>query len=112
MNLIKNFDSEIISDTRALDYQVDYKYVLSQNISLELPDDKEIVQIPKNYSFKNSEFSYELSYERNGNNIKLNKHIVIDHLILKKNKFKNWNEMVETISKAYSEVVVIKQKPK
>ncbi|MEI6021200.1 MAG: hypothetical protein WCR21_08725, partial [Bacteroidota bacterium] len=88
----------------------EYKYELVQHIQLSIPADKTIEQLPANKSYTNEQFSFEIKYARQNNNITYDKKITVNHLLLKKGDFKDWNDMVENLNKAYLETILIKSK--
>ena len=111
LNLIKDYDNDFIKvDDRKLDIEEDYKFTITQNIQLNIPANKTITQIPQNQSFVNEDFSFDINYKEENKKLILNKTITLNHLVLNKENFTKWNSMIEKLSKAYSEVVIIKNK--
>jgi hypothetical protein len=110
MNLIKDFQREFIElEKRKLDIEADYQYTISQRVTLDIPDGKTIAEVPGNRSFSNEDFSFDIRYTKKGNQLILEKTITINHLILQKKKFADWNRMIEGLTKAYNEVVILRK---
>jgi hypothetical protein len=111
LNLIKDMDKRaVLVDERKHGITNDYKYELVQHIQLDLPPDKSVDGMPADKFFSNDSFSFEIKYEKKNNKVIYQKKIVINHLLLKTESFKDWNEMVENLNKAYTEAIIIKSK--
>ena len=111
LNLIKDLNNEIIDlKERKLDITEDFKYELIQNIQLTIPENKTFHEIPKNESYYSDNFSFEIKYSKNNNHITYDKRITINNILLKKEEFVKWNEMIGKLSKTYSEAIIIKSK--
>ncbi len=111
LSLIKDMDDRVIQvEERKHDITNEFKYELVQHIKLELPPDKSVEGMPKDRSFSNEDFSFEIKYEKQNNSIIYNKKITINHVLLKKLSFKDWNDMVDNLTNAYTEAIIIKSK--
>ena len=111
LNLLRDYERDFIElEKRKLDIEEDYQYTLSQHVQLAIPADKDIVSVPKDISYEGQDFSFTILYKKEGQRLLLDKTITINHLVLKKEKFADWNAMIDKLSKAYSEVVIIKDK--
>jgi len=109
LNLMKDFDREFIElEKRKLDVESDFCYTISQLVTLDIPAGKSIVEMPGNRSFSNEDFSFDIRYVRKNDQLILEKTITINHLVLKKKKFQEWNRMIEGLTKAYNEVVILR----
>lgn len=110
MNLMKDFQRDFIElEKRKLDIESDYQYTISQRVTLDIPDGKSIVEVPGNRSFSNEDFSFDIRYTKKDNQLILEKTITINHLVLKKKKFADWNRMIDGLTKAYNEVVILRK---
>ncbi len=111
LNLIKDLENKQIEiQKRKHDLTNEFRYELVQHIQLSLPPNKIIEQLPANKSYTNDQFSFEIKYARENNNIIYDKKITVNHLLLKKNDFKDWNDMLDNLNKAYLETILIKSK--
>ncbi|MGZ4064661.1 MAG: transglutaminase-like domain-containing protein, partial [Bacteroidia bacterium] len=111
LNLIRNLNNEVVDlNERHLDIAEDYKYELVQNIRLNLDKNQVVHEVPKDIAFTGNSFSFQINYSLNEGYINYYKKIVIDHLLLKKENFGEWNSMIEKLSKAYLETITIKLK--
>lgn len=113
LNLIKDYENNFInSNERKLDFSEDFKFTLMQYVELDLTGEKSLAQLPKDYSYYDEDFSFSIKYKMEENKLILDKIISINHLTLGPQKFDKWNEMINKLSKAYSEVIVIKNSNK
>lgn len=111
MNLVKDLsDKQIDTEKRKHDITNEFKYELVQHIQLNIPEGKKVAQLPENRSFQHDQFSFDIKYSREKDHIIYDKKITLNHLLLKKENFKAWNDMIEQLNKAYSEVILIKSK--
>jgi len=109
LNLIRDYDNDIIdTEKRKLDIESDYKFCLKEKICFEIPENTNVIKVPADQSFKDDLFSFDFKYKQNGRTLTLQKEIEINHLILKSSSYESWNKMIGQISKAYSEVVILK----
>ena len=112
MNLDKNFQYNKIREDRKLDISQDYKNITEYYITFKVPEGYEIEYLPVNSSYSNLLFGYTIGYSVHDNSITLNHTIKINHLLLKKDMFDKWNEMISKLQSAYSEVVLLKKSEK
>ncbi|MGB0839825.1 MAG: DUF3857 domain-containing transglutaminase family protein [Chitinophagales bacterium] len=111
MNLLKRFkNGKIDLEERKVDREAEYKYIETFNISLTIPDGHVLDYLPPNATYKKDEFGFDINYVQEGNVIRLNTKYYSDFLILSKEKFPEWNEMIAVLTEAYQEVVVLKEK--
>lgn len=110
-NLMKDMNDRIVSvEKRKHDITNTFKYELIQHVKLDLPANRQVESVPKNRSFTADDFYFEINYEKKDNAIIYNKRIVINHVLLKKENFNKWNEMVDNLNNAYTEAIIIKSK--
>ena len=111
MNLIKDLESKHVNtEKRKHGVSNEFKYELRQHINLVLPADKTVALLPPNSKFQNEQFSFEITYSHVNDHIIYDKKIRMNHLLLQRDNFKDWNDMMDQLNKAYSEVVQIKSK--
>ncbi len=109
LNLNRKYsDQDIDIEERKLDREREYQYVERSSYQLNIPDGYEVDYIPEAGKYDDEEFGFEIRYEQKDKAIILHSEVYINHLMLKKNKFKAWNEMIDAISEAYQEVIVLK----
>lgn len=101
-------DRDIDLEKRKLDKERDFKQVDYATYQLNIPEGYEVDYVPENFKFDDEEFGFEIRYEQKDNAIILHSEVYMNHLMLKKNKFKEWNTFIDAISEAYQEVIVLK----
>ncbi len=110
MNLDKKFQHAIIdTEKRKLSRENEYQYIDDITVNLQVPDGYTVDYLPENSQHKHELFGYEISYEQKGNKIIYNKKLYMNHLLLTKDKFKDWNAMNEELVDAYQEAIVLKK---
>jgi hypothetical protein len=113
-----NFDKKLknskldIEKRKGISVEYEYKILDKDEVELELPDGVEITYLPKNVDYSDDEFGFSIVYERLGNKILMKKKIYINTLMLKASKFVAWNSMIKKLTKAYKDVIVLKETSK
>jgi hypothetical protein len=87
----------------------DYKYEERESNTLLIPKGFEVNYLPGNTSFKNDLFGFNITYEKTADKVVMVKDFYINYLLLKEDKFLDFNAMIKEINKAYSEVVVLQK---
>lgn len=111
MNLDKRLQhAQIEIDKRKRDREFDYKYTAMSKVKLEIPEGYEVEYLPEAASWQNDLFGFEIHYEVIGNEVVLNSEVFINCLLLQKADFPAWNEMINALDIAYTEVLVLEAK--
>jgi hypothetical protein len=109
LNLNKRLqNSSIDIEKKKLPIERDFLNTASHLVRFEIPEGYEVNYLPENTSYENDLFSFDIQYSQDQNKVTLQKEITINHLILKKEQFEKWNEMIELLDDAYKESVVLK----
>lgn len=110
LNLEKPFNnSEIDLDSRKLPLENDYYYMDSQVQNFEVPEGYAVDYLPPAAKYKHDLFGFDIKYAQEGNVITQEKVTYINYLIMEREQFPQWNEMVELLNEAYREVVILKK---
>ncbi|MEY5047110.1 MAG: hypothetical protein RLZZ175_469 [Bacteroidota bacterium] len=110
MNLDKIFHNDDIDTTkRKLPIEYDFKFINQSKVILEIPAGYKVGYIPSNQHFKGNKFEFKIEYNLVKNKISMKRVVLFDELMLEKEQFKSWNEMIAELNKAYKEVVVLKK---
>lgn len=109
MNLDKKYQHEDFDINRVLSFQKDNKELLKSTVTLKIPKGYSLQLLPKNSSYKNDFFGFDINYSSSKNTITLNKSIYINFLLLEKSNFAAWNDMIHQLNKVYQELVSLKQ---
>ena len=109
LNLSKIFSDEKIDKDRKQSIELDYKQEMNFEFKLDI-DSYVIDYLPENSQFNSDEFSYAITYEQIGSVITYRLNVRLNHLLLKKEKFEEWNKMIKSLNRSYKEVIVLKDK--
>jgi len=110
LNLNRKFsDQDIDLEKRKLDKERDFKQIEYATYQLNIPEGYVVDYVPEASKYEHEEFGFEIRYEQKDDAIILHSETYMNHLMLKKDKFEAWNEMIKTISEAYQEVIVLKE---
>jgi hypothetical protein len=100
-----NLDTTITEVPLENDFCFHEKYITN----LEIPLGYEVDYLPKDISFENDMYRFNITYKKKDAEIIQEKDIYFSFLILEKKEFENWNHFVGSLVEAYREVVVLKQ---
>lgn len=110
LNLNKDFFMEEILKERSLDIKNDHKETISNYFQLNIPEGYQLSQLPSRHSFADEKFGFDIFYEMENDKIVLHQEVYYNFLTLKKKDFEQYNKMVKSLKKAYSEVLVLEKK--
>lgn len=112
MNLENHFASLKLKDDRKQPYDNSFHNNFNLIIQLEIPNNYKINYVPENSSYANDLFGYNFNYITNktNNTITLNQNYYINFLLLQKDKFSEFNQFINQISKAYKETLILIKK--
>ncbi len=110
LNLVRMLqDKDIDIEKRKLDKKVEFKHINQYKVALQIPEGYEVHYLPENDSYADAEFGFKTTYEQEGNQIILQQQVFRDHLMLKKERFEDWNKMIHKLNDTYQEVIVLKK---
>jgi hypothetical protein len=110
MSLTKTFQHEQIElSTRKLPLENDYCYTDRQAVAFEVPEGYSVEYLPPNASFEQDDFGFSLQYRQENGRVYQNITLYINYLILQPERFEEWNKMIEKLSEAYREVLILKK---
>jgi len=101
--------SKIDIEDRKYSKKIENTFKKSYTTTFTIPDGYKVNYIPKDLSFDNPEFGYNISYTQKDNTIIQNKTIYINTLSVKKEQFETWNSFIKSIIKAYKKNIIIEQ---
>ena len=110
MHVDRSEYEEVLKD-RKLPIQRRFKTIYERSIILNIPEGYEVNFVPENKSFENKTSSFKFEYKLEKEKVSLSSYIKIDHLLLEKDQFEMWNNMIEEMNSAYSEVLILKKIP-
>ena len=108
LHLERDFENERIDlEKRKQERENEYCFDDRKVVTLEIPAGYTVQYLPANQEFKHPLFDFSFRYRHEGNKVVLEKNIRINHLLLKKEEFAKWNEMIASLQEAYQEVVIL-----
>lgn len=111
LNLDKSYFNDLIDiEKRELSKKNEYQHLTQQELIFEIPDKYEIDYLPPNQKFDNELFGFDISYQVKDKKVYQNKEFYLNYLMLEKESFKTWNQMIKKLSEAYREVLILKKK--
>ncbi len=109
MILDKYYYKDNIEKDRKYSIEKRFKSNINCTVELTIPDGYYAYYVPKDESYEHEMFDFKLNYSKSQNSITVHYQLNMNHLLLTKEYFDEWNEMVEKINSAYSEVVGLKK---
>lgn len=119
-NHVSNFENEIYLDLdynkayksldfkeRKEDFIFDFKSFQESTTVLTIPANYTVSKLPKNVTIDTEDYAISFRYEVKGNQLTYSKQYNFKNGIIKKSNFKEWQQNLETISKNYSEQIVL-----
>ncbi len=111
-NLVKTWADKRIEPSRKLDIKYDHRWSENNVITLAIPAEYEVTNLPPNASFDNPEFGFDVKYEQKNNQIFIYSKLTLNTILLKKANFGDWNKMIDKLTDSYNEVILLKKKTK
>ncbi|MGB1205197.1 MAG: DUF3857 domain-containing protein [Chitinophagales bacterium] len=110
LNIDKKFyHGDIDLEKRELDMEMEYQYLNTYEMDLQIPEGYTVDDLPESSQFENDLYGYKIEYEEKNGKVKYKKELYINFLILEKKHFEDWNKMIAQIKAAYQEVLVLKK---
>jgi hypothetical protein len=107
--LVKEFQNDHIGDTSRV-APVSYKYNLSTTTTyiIDIPDGYKVSYHPKNTSYRQPHFGFEVNFSQSGRQIICHQinYIELPDLLLHKEEFTTWNLYVKKLNELYSETII------
>lgn len=98
-----------IKDHGKLPVEFYFPFLDEFEYQLTIPQGYKVSYIPDNVTFKNPNFSVDFTYKQVGNKIILNKTLRLSSIQINPNDFEIWNNMIDQISVAYKESIVLEK---
>ena len=108
-----NLDRSLLNQTidlekRKLPIEHEYLYEDTFVSYFKLPDGVTTSFIPETAAFDHEKFGFSIHYETTESYIKQHKSIYVNTLLLNREDFKPWNEMINQLNDAYREAIILK----
>lgn len=111
LNIDSDLKKELVKGIRKNSAKkLDYKYTNKYTTKLNIPENIQISSIPKDTSFFNDDFGFEIKYTQTLKYIILEKNVFINTLKIPVEKINLWNKFIKTLTKSNNKSIVLKQK--
>ncbi|SHM28753.1 Transglutaminase-like superfamily protein [Chitinophaga jiangningensis] len=102
-------DFTIDTTKRRADYLFSFKHHVRHETDLDIPAGYK-AELPANLNVDRDGYAFHLTYKQTGSKVIYQKEIIIRNNWLAKSAFKQWNEDVQLLNKAYLEQVTLNKK--
>jgi hypothetical protein len=110
LHLERDFEhSKIDLQKRRQPIEREFHYDETQLVRLEIPKGYRLQYLPPSQEHNHPLFGFEFRYRQQGTVVVLEKKLRISHLMLQKENFEHWNQMVALLQSAYREVVILEK---
>ena len=96
--------------TRRLPREREHAYVARTRTELEIPAEYNVDYLPPAVEVRDSLLSYSIRYVREGNKVIRERDLELNYLLLPPSAFGRWNALIDQLTAAYRETVVLKRK--
>lgn len=109
LNLDKPYNNDLIDKDRKLPVENEYKYLKRNVYRFSIPEGFNISYIPENQSHEDDLFGFNMKYSLKDDTVLLTTEYFLNFLLMHPENFKNWNTAISKLSKAYSEIIILKK---
>ncbi len=109
LNMQQTISDYKIPETKKYDKEFEYKISTHTVIEFEIPKGYKVTYIPENAEKSTPWIEYKITYSQKENKIIYVLDFAKKTLLLKKEHFDEWNEMVKSLARQYKEVLVLKK---
>ena len=110
LNIDKSYsDFKLDTTFSEVPIENDFKFHEICTTELEIPEGFKIEYLPEGTHFENERFHFDIQYIAKGNKIIQEKNIYFNFLVLEKEEFDIWNQMMQSLVEAYREAIVLKE---
>jgi transglutaminase-like putative cysteine protease len=103
----KTYSDLKIEDERESDYYFNRKVWLKTTKKFKLPAGYKVTHLPKSFSKKHNDFSFNVDYKQTGADVIYNMEIVVKNGLVKKTDFAIWNGFISELNEFYSDQLII-----
>lgn len=99
----------LLKPNRIAPFELPFKVLNSNCITLEIPDGYKVKYLPKENTFNYDKFSLKVNYSVVGNTVTMNFELFTDFLILPVSEFEKWAEFARVKKEVFSESLVLQK---
>ena len=101
--------SKIDVEARKYSKKIDYKFQKHFTTKFKVPEGYKTSYLPKDLSFENPNYGFNITYRLEGDTIIQNKSVYINTLSIKKEEFESWNSYIKSLIKAYKKSIILEK---
>ncbi|WP_204345318.1 DUF3857 domain-containing protein [Psychroserpens algicola] len=102
--------SNIDTKDRKYSKKIDYKFQKAFTTTFKIPEGYTASYIPKEASFEDPQYGFDISYQVKDDIITQTKTIYVNTLSIKNEGFDQWNGFIKSLIKAYKKSIILEQK--
>ncbi|RTQ49311.1 DUF3857 domain-containing protein [Hymenobacter gummosus] len=111
-----NLERELTNDRidvqrRRLPRANEYRRHSRQQTEFEIPAGYDLSHLPANVQADDPVAGFRISYRREGNKVVQDKEVYVNYLLLEPGQFAAYNKVVDQLSEAYRDALILKRKP-
>lgn len=111
LNLFKLYEhQEIEYPKRKMPLEFGYHFRTRYVTILTIPQGYTVSYLPESKSYKNDVWGFNMQYQQMGNKVMLTQEFYNDHLLLYRDKFEAWNDVLKHLSPLYKETIGLSKK--
>lgn len=112
MHLDRRYNNSAIDlKKRKRDVEMEYRMEHLHSVSLAVPEGYRVAHKPENAGEDFPDFGFSVTYRQQEQTLYMDRSIHVDKLVLPKADFEQWNLMVNGLTKAYQDLVVLEKIP-
>jgi len=112
MHLDRRYNNSAIDEKkRKRDVEMEFRIEHVHNVSLAIPEGYRVAHMPANCGENQPHFGFAVTYRELDQTLYMERTILVDELVLQKADFEGWNRMVNGLTKAYQDLVVLEKIP-
>lgn len=100
--------NNLIKNDRENDFEFDFAWLENYVMLLEIPNNYEISYLPKSRKFEYQDFDFTIDYKIEKGKIIINQTTQVKSILLKKENFIKWNELIKKMTEIHSESIGFK----
>jgi hypothetical protein len=104
------YNDQIDVQKRHLPRTNDYCRRSSHKTEFEIPTGYAVEHLPANVQADDAVGGFRISYRRDGNKVVQEKEVYVNYLLLEPKQFAAWNNVVDKLSDAYRDALILKRK--
>ncbi len=111
LQLSNYFEDDQVKPERIMPLEREYLSAFEKTVELTIPEGYDVSYLPEQAVFDSDAFSFRIAYFKDTASVRAETSLHINNLLLEPEQFEDWNNMINALSDAYRELVILKKKP-